>query len=188
MLRSLVPFFATALAVSAPALSSEIVPLPHFKSIDLRGGGRVTLVPGPTQRLAILEGSSKITRLEVEPDGQLVIDTCNTDCPRSYRLSVEIQSPQVPNLGVNGGGRISIMNGFGAQRALSAAVNGGGSIDSKSVEADNVSAAVNGGGELLVHAGTMLTGAVNGGGHVRYWGNPHLTVAVHGGGSVVRGD
>lgn len=188
MLRSLVPLFSTALAVSAPAISSEVVPLPHFNSIDLRGGGKVTVVPGPTQRVTILEGSSKVTRLEVDADGQLVIDSCNGKCPSSYRLSVQIQSPKVPNLGVNGGGRITTMNGFGTQRQLSAAVNGGGSIDARAVEAGNVSAAVNGGGELLVRAGAMLAGAVNGGGHVRYWGNPQVTVSLHGGGSVVRGN
>lgn len=187
-MRSLVPLFATALAVSAPAISSEIVPLPHIKSIELRGGGKVTLVPGANERVTILEGSSHVTHLYVERDGQLVIDTCNGECPPSYRLSVEIEAPRVPDLGVSGGGRISASSGFPAQRHLSAAVNGGGTIDARALEAGNVSAAVNGGGELLVRARATLAGAVNGGGHVRYWGNPHVTAALHGGGSVGPGN
>lgn len=184
-MRSLVPLFATVLAVSAPGASGEIVPLPHFRSIELRGGGKVTLVPGTNERVILVEGSSKVTHLQVEPEGKLVIDTCNGECPRSYRLSVEIQSPRVPNLAVSDGGRIITSAGFPAQPHLGAAVNGGGTIDARAVEAGTVSAAVNGGGELSVHASATLAGAVNGGGHVRYWGNPRVTTAVHGGGSVV---
>ena len=46
-MRSTVPLFALALAASAPALATEIVPVPHFRSVELRGGGDVTVVPGP---------------------------------------------------------------------------------------------------------------------------------------------
>lgn len=184
MIRSVLPLFAAAIAVSAPALATEIVPLSHFNSVELRGGGTVTLVPGSTERVTILEGSSQISRLNVEREGQLVIDTCKGDCPHSYRLSVEIQAPRVPDLAVSGGGRIAVSNGFASQRQLSAAVNGGGLVDARAVEAGNVSAAVNGGGELLVRARGILSGAVNDGGHVRYWGSPQVTTAIQGGGSV----
>jgi hypothetical protein len=182
--RSLLPLFAIVLAVSAPAVATEVVPLPHFDSVELRGGGAVTVVPGPAERLTILEGSSRITRVHVERGGQLIIETCNGDCPHSYRLNIEIQSPRVPDLAVNGGGRIGTSSGFAPQRQLSAAVNGGGRIDARSLDASSVAASVNGGGELLVRAIKTLSGAVNGGGHVTYWGNPQVTTAIQGGGSV----
>lgn len=184
MTRSLLPLFLTILAVSAPAVATEIVAVPRFDAVELRGGGSVTVVPGPVDRVAILEGSSQVTRFHVERGGQLVIDTCNLECPRSYRLSIEIQSPRVPDLAVDGGGRISTSGGFAPQRRLSAAVNGGGRIDARAIDASNISAAVNGGGELLVRSDGTLSGAVNGGGHVTYWGNPRVTSAIQGGGSV----
>ena len=186
-MRSILPFFVAALAASAPALATELVSVPGFRSVELRGGGIVTLVPGPSQRVTIEEGSSRFTRMRVTPDGKLRIDTCNEQCPRIYRLRVVIQSPRVPDLAVAGGGMITTSGGFGPESQLSAAIHGGGRIDARSVDAANVSAAVNGGGELLVRARASLSAAVNGGGHVRYWGNPNVSMAVRGGGAVSPG-
>jgi hypothetical protein len=186
-MRSTLPLFAVALAVSAPVLATELIPVPQFRSVELRGGGVVTIVPGPSQRVTILEGSSNFTQMRVEPDGRLRIDTCNERCPQFYRLRVEIQASRVPDLAISGGGVITANAGFAPQSHLAAAVNGGGKIDARSVEAQTVSAAVNGGGELLVRPERQLSAAVNGGGHVRYWGNPAVSMAVRGGGSVSPG-
>src|SRR5438132_12062416 len=99
-MRSIAPLFALALAISAPALATEVVPVAPFRSVELRGGGDVVVVPGPAQRVTILEGSTQFTRLRLESDGKLRIDACNESCPRTYRLRVEIQSPHVPPVGV----------------------------------------------------------------------------------------
>ena len=186
-MRSILPLFAVALASAAPVLATEVVNVPRFRSVELRGGGVVTVVPGPTQRVTIEDGSSQFTRMHVEYDGKLRIDTCNERCPQMYRLRVVIQSPDVPDLAISGGGQITTAGGFRPQSQISAAVNGGGRIDARSVDAVSVSAAVNGGGELLVRPRASLAAAVNGGGHVRYWGHPNVEMAVHGGGAVTPG-
>ena len=186
-MRSVLPLFVAAIAASAPALATEVVNVPAFRGVQIRGGGVVTVVPGSTQRVTIEEGSSQFTRMHVGYDGRLIIDTCNEQCPRSYRLRVVVQSPDVPDLAISGGGLITTARGFRSQAQVSMAVNGGGRIDARSVDAINVSAAVNGGGELLVRPRATLSAAVNGGGHVRYWGNPNVSMAVHGGGSVSPG-
>ena len=185
---STIPLFAAALLVSAPVLASEIVPVQGFRSIQLRGGGIVDVVPGPAQRVTIVEGSGQFTRVHVERDGKLVIDTCNEHCPHSYRLRVQIQSPHVPDIAIDGGGVMAARGGFTPQSHLSAAVNGGGTIDARAIEAGSVSAAVNGGGQLLVRPRGSLSAAVNGGGHIHYWGNPATSVAIRGGGGVTRGN
>ena len=105
-MRSILPLFAVALTAAVPALAQENVPLPGFRSVELRGGGEVTVRPGPVQRVAILEGSSAITRFHVERGGQLRIDVCENSCPRHYRLRIEIQSPGSPDLAISGGGTI----------------------------------------------------------------------------------
>lgn len=186
-MRSLVPLFALALVASAPALSTELVPVPAFRSVELRGGGNVTVVPGPAQRVTIVEGSSQYTRIHVERDA-LKIDACNEHCPRNYRLRIEVQSPRAPDLGVSGGGSVMAQPGFAPQSHLAAAVDGGGKVDARAVQAGTVTAAVNGGGEVFVSARSMLTAAVNGGGTVRYAGHPQVTSAVHGGGAVRASD
>jgi len=186
-MRSMLPLFVFAVIMSVPAVADEMVPVPAFRSAELVGGGVVTVVRGPAQRVIIVEGSSHITRISVDRDRQLRIDTCQENCPPNYRLRVVIQSPDVPALAVQGGGVISTAAGFAPQHQLGVAVHGGGKIDARSVDAASVAAAVDGGGDLLVRPRASLTAAVNGGGHIRYVGNPAVTSAIHGGGSVSAG-
>jgi len=186
MRRSLT-LIAAVVTFAARAAAAEVVPVPQFRSVELRGGGSVTVVPGPVQRVTIVEGSSQFTHMRVERDGQLRIDTCDERCPPVYRLRVEIQSPNVPDLGIARGGAIVTQGGFRPQSHLAAAINGGGHIDARAVEAATVSAAVHGGGQILVRPRSSLAAAVNGGGLVRFWGNPQVTTAVNGGGAVLRG-
>jgi hypothetical protein len=173
-----------ALVASVPAFGAETVPVPNFNAVGLRGGGSVVLVPGATQRVTILDGSSQFTHIYVKRGGSLEIDACGHNCPQHYRLRVEVQTPRVPTLAVDGGGDISVAAGFPSEHDLTLAVNGGGKIDTRAVNANEVTAAVNGGGDLFVRAAARLTGAVRGGGSVRYWGNPDVTSAVEGGGSI----
>ncbi len=187
MIRSTLPLFAFALVAAVPALAVETVPVGPFRSVELRGGGNVTVVPGPTERVTILEGSSRFTHMYIVNDGQLKIDACNEQCPRNYQLRIEIQSPRVPALAISGGGTIITSGGFRPQDHVAVAVHGGGKIDARSVDAEEVAAAVNGGGELLVRPRVSLAAAVNGGGNIRYWGNPSVSEAIRGGGAVSHG-
>jgi hypothetical protein len=138
------------------------------------------------QRVTIVEGSARITRFRVQRDGQLRIDVCNGNCPRNYRLRVEIQSPNAPDVAIAGGGLIRASGGFPAQRRLSAAISGGGKIDMLAVSAASVSAAVHGGGLIAVRPRSNLSAAVNGGGEIRYAGNPAVASAINGGGAIHR--
>jgi hypothetical protein len=186
-MRSTIPLFLFALAASAPAVAQEMVPLPYFDSVELRGGGSVMIVPGPAERVTILNGSTQFTSFRMERDRQLKIDACNVRCPEHYRLVVRIESPRVPALAVAGGGTITTAPGFRPQGNLAAAVRGGGRIDARALDAAEVAAAVDGGGDLFVRAGSSLAASVNGGGAIRYWGNPTVAISTRGGGSVERG-
>ena len=183
-MRAILTLFTVSLGLSAPVLAIEIVPVAGFKNVELRGGGDIVIVPGPAQRVTVVEGSTAFTQLRVDRSGRLTIDACNQRCPQHYRLRIEIQSPRVPGVGVTGGGAIRASSGFAPQDQVAAGVNGGGKIDLRAVEGGNVSAGVNGGGEILVRARNTLTAGVSGGGSVRFLGNPRVTSAVNGGGSV----
>ena len=109
-MRSILPLFASALAASAPVLATELVPVAQFNSVELRGGGAVTVVPGPEQKVTILEGSREVTRMRVERDGKLRIDTCEERCPPVYRQYLlrnrqTVRFPAQQNLSGNGFGQ-----------------------------------------------------------------------------------
>ena len=96
-MRSTFPLFALALAASAPVWATEVIPVSGFRSVELRGGGVVTVVPGPASESLSSRAAASSRRCESKADGRLRIDTCNERCPRSYRLRVQIQSPTVPS-------------------------------------------------------------------------------------------
>jgi Putative auto-transporter adhesin, head GIN domain len=186
-MRSLVPLFTAAIAASAPAVAVEPVPVPAFRAVELHGGGIVTIIPGQAQRVTLLEGSTQFTRVRVDRQGKLEIDACNMRCPRDYHLRVQIETPRIMGLGVNGGGLMTTANGFPRQREIGVAVNGGGKIDARSIDAVTVGAAVNGGGQVLVRSNGTLGAAVHGGGEIVYWGNPTVATSIAGGGAVRKG-
>lgn len=176
------------LATAAPLAAAEIVPVPRFDSVELRGGGSVVVRPGSAQRVVILSGSTQFTRFHLRQGRQLVIDACNDSCPRHYDLRIEIESPSAPDVALQGGGSIVAAPGFASQSELSAAIAGGGIIDLRSVNATSVNAAINGGGRILSGRSANLTAAVNGGGEVRYTASANVSMAVHGGGTVHQGN
>jgi len=188
-MRSILPIFAVSLAISVPAVAdAQSVAVPSFRSVELRGGGDVMIVPGPVQRVTILNGSTQFTSFRMRRDGQLVIDACNTQCPHNYNLRIRIESPRVPTVAVKAGGTIIAQRGFAPQRELVAAVSAGGTIDLRAVDTQTAVAAVNAGGDIYVRPRASLTAAVNSGGDIHYSGHPAVTMAVHGGGDVSRED
>jgi hypothetical protein len=155
-----------------------------FDSVELRGGGHVTLRYGATERVTLLAGSTQFTRFTIEDGDKLVIDACNDECPSHYDLQIEIVTPRLAAVAIEGGGKIETASGFPAMDMITAAVEGGGAIDLRAIDARNGTAAVTGGGKILIHADQHLTAAVNGGGSIRYSGTSDVTTAINGGGSV----
>lgn len=175
--------------LAAPASAEEVVSVPRFDQVELNGGGEVVLTHGPVQKVIILEGSTQFTRIRVSDrhPNRLTIDACNRHCPNRYDLKIEIQTPDLDALSVNGGGKIAASTGFPRQKDIAVSVNGGGLIDLRSLPISEVAAAVNGGGRLLVRAEDSLAASVNGGGSISYWGKPRLATSIDGGGSVTPG-
>jgi hypothetical protein len=187
MIRTILPLLGLALVSAVPAVAAEQIPVPHFESVGLEAGGDVYIVPGPVQRVTLVNGSTEFTHFEMRRDRQLRISTsCNARCPSNYPLTIVIESPDVPDVAVRAGGRIIAKPGFAPQRQISAAVDAGGTIDLRAVTADSVSAAVRAGGDIYVHPRVALSAAVSAGGDIRYIGNPSVSMAVRDGGEVRR--
>ena len=187
MVRSIIPLFAFAFVASAPALAEVPIAVPQFRSVQLQAGGDLEIVPGPAQRVTLINGSTEFTSFRMRPDGQLEIAThCDDRCPHNYDLKIQIESPTLPDVGVHAGGTIVARSGFAPQREIAAAVSAGGMIDLRAVQVDNISAAVDAGGDIYVRPRATLNAAVNAGGDIHYLGNPQVSMAVSNGGNVSR--
>ncbi len=162
--------------------------MPHFDSVELEGGGHAVIRYGDVQQVRLIRGSTAYTHFTVEDGRKLRIDACNSDCPRNYDLEVEITTPHIEALAVDGGGAIDSEGGFQPPHRLGLAIEGGGKIDARAMNAESATAAIDGGGVIRVRAERELRAAINGGGNIRYWGNPRVTQAIDGGGEVERGE
>ena len=148
-MRLLVPLFALQLRFRRPALAAETFRFPTFSAIELRGGGIVTIVPGPAQRVTILEGARQITACQVDREGSSSIDTCKERCPPVYGCASRSRRPRCPvwrqrrraDHDTEGFPPQNEIVGSGQRRRQ----------DRRPLDGcGQVSAAVNGGGELLV--------------------------------------
>jgi len=174
---------ATPLLMAAPSFAGTNVSVAPFKSVHLLGGGHVIFHHGATQHVTLVKGSTQFTRFEIHGD-ELTISACNASCPNHYDLEIDIISPDIEGVAIEGGGEIESRGDFPKQGKIGAAVAGGGSIDIRTMAADEVDAAVNGGGDIKTKPVRALHAAVNGGGDISYSGNPEVTSAINGGGSV----
>jgi len=111
-------FALTATMLSSAAYSASPVSVGPFRSVELRGGGHVILRPGAVQRVTLVDGSTQFTKFYVKSDGQLVIDTCDENCPRHYDLEVEIVTPRIEGVAISGGGEVESESGFGRQNSI----------------------------------------------------------------------
>lgn len=161
------------------------IPLTAFRSVALRGGGKVILSHGAEQKITLFQGKPGQTRLRVK-DERLIIDRCQA-CPHDEPLVVEIITPDFEDLMVTDGGTIEVRGRFPARENLRAAVEDGGTIDVRSVEVQSVAALVQQGGRILTRAQKTLLGSISHGGVITYWGSPNVSSHVDDGGMVMRG-
>lgn len=174
-----------SLLVSAQGHAAAPRDAASFRSIELRGGGTVTVRHGPERRVTVLSGNpDRDIRSEA---GRLVIEPCRGGCPGGHRIELEIVTPEVAELAVTDGGTIQLAGGFPAQDSVAASVSDGGTIDMRSLEAGSVSAAVSQGGRIFTHARRQLAASISDGGLITYWGTSEVSSSVRRGGAVVRG-
>jgi putative autotransporter adhesin-like protein len=182
------PLVLAAAFAALPAAAQTVVPVERFDSVELEGGGHVTLIHGASQQVKLLKGSTQYTTFRIKSGRKLVIEACNSDCPHQYDLEIEITTPDLAAASISGGGHIESRGDFPGQRNITVAVEGGGNIDVRSIQATDATAAVDGGGHVMLTAKDNLTAAVDGGGHIEYWGSPkNVTQAVDGGGNISKG-
>lgn len=183
-------FVVTALAVqgpATPAAAGTVVPVAPFRSVTLRGGGKVIVRHAATQQVTLLKGSTEHTRPVVVDGNMLLLKKCRGDCPERYELAVEILTPAVDDLMVIDGGMIECVGDFPPQDELGCVVRSGGAIDLRSLKAAAVVASVQHGGRIFTTPQKTLVAEVEQGGGITYWGDPQVRRSIQHGGVVGRG-
>jgi len=186
-LLAVIPLAVLGLAMGAPVVAQTVVPLAPFRSVTLRNGGEVILRHSSAQRVTLLKGSTNHTGATIVDGGRLVIDRCESKCPKGYELVVEVLTPEIADIMVMDGGTIRSRGSFPRQAELGVAVEDGGTIDLRSMTVDFVAAAVQDGGRIFIEPQRALVASIARGGGITYWGNPRVTSSVEHGGVVARG-
>lgn len=158
----------------------------EFTNLEVRGPGRVSVRHGPAPRFRLVRGSTDLTDIAVR-GRRLVIDACTSSC-QGYRPEIEIVTPRLDRVTVEGGGSVQSKGSFPDQPTLFAAISGGGLIRISGIEAARVSATVSGGGTIKTSVRDALEAVIRGDGSIVYWGEPSVASSVTGGGVVVRAD
>ena len=174
------------LIVPIISAAQTTVPVPQFRSVELRNGGMVILRHGPSQRVTLLQGSVQQTSVEVDGDW-LVIDRAKSVPHRNYRLEIEVVTPWIAEVSVQHGGTLQSRGAFPPQASIEASVSNGGTLDIRSIETDNVEAAVSQGGRIFLKADQSLVASVHQGGIITWWGDARVRRSVRHGGAVVQG-
>jgi beta-lactamase regulating signal transducer with metallopeptidase domain len=187
-LAALMLFLATLSAAATPSAMQPGIPLAaSFSSVELRNGGKVSLLHGRSQGVTLLKGDPEQASITIRDDGRLVIDRCPTHCPRNHDFMVEIMTPSLGAISVAEGGTIQVSGGFPPQPEVVVAVSQGGAIDIRSLPVANVTASVYSGGMIFSRPGTALSADVEQGGNITYWGDAVVRSSIRHGGVVERG-
>ena len=79
-------------------------------------------------------------------------------------------TPLINAIAVANGGVIESRGDFPLQTAMSLAVSHGGTVDARTISANNITAAVAQGGRILANPQVTMVASVSNGGVITYWG------------------
>jgi beta-lactamase regulating signal transducer with metallopeptidase domain len=188
LLACLMVALAAVSAMASPVTLEPGRPLVvSFSAVELRNGGTVNLIHGPSQRVTLLKGEPDQVAIAIGADGRLLIDRCPKHCPRGHDLEVQVETPSVAEIAVAEGGTIQSRGDFPLQPEIDVGVSQGGTIDIRSMPVANVTASVFSGGRIFTRPESNLSAEVEQGGNVTYWGDPVVKSSVQFGGVVVKG-
>jgi beta-lactamase regulating signal transducer with metallopeptidase domain len=178
---------ATLTAVASPVAIQSGIPLEaSFSSVELRNGGDVFLVHGPSPRVTVVKGNPEEHSITIR-DGRVVIEHCAKGCPDKHDFEIEVVTPGLTAVAVAHGGTIQSRGEFPSQPEIEAGVHQGGTIDIRSMPVASVTASVFNGGRIFTRPATALSAKVERGGNVTYWGDAVVKSSVFGGGVIVKG-
>ena len=183
---------AAAFALATVGAQADTnVPVGQFHSVSIEGMGHVTFVHGAQQRVVLKRGDTSNTKIYVK-DGDLVFKSCpgngwfgwNSSCPSGYELEVEVTTPALSGVEIDGSGKFDTNGPFPQQPKLAIEINGSGNVDLSGMPANSSDVAIHGSGKVRTTAQDKLDVEIAGSGSVVYGGNPHISQTIMGSGEV----
>ena len=182
---------AAAVLFATGASADTTVPVSQFHSITVEGMGHITFVRGAQQRVVLKQGDTNNTQIYVK-DGDLVFKSCpgkglfgwSNSCPMGYELQVEVTTPGLTGVEIDGSGKFDVAGSFPQQPKLDIEINGSGNVDLSGMPAASSDVAIHGSGKVYTTAREKLDVEITGSGTVIYGGNPHISQTIMGSGVV----
>ena len=187
-------------------IETEIRSVSDFSEIVADGSIDVTVVKDNEYKVVLTGYGNLIPIFETKVNGdRLTLQYENRyHNVRNDNLEIEVHTPYVEKLVLNGSGDAVITSGFVQEKiegkingsgnisvnncevtTLTADINGSGTFKSTSTEADNVFTYISGSGDIYVHVNEFLKVRSSGSGDVWYSGDPDITdIDISGSGDV----
>ena len=176
-------------AIAFSGNAATVIPVGEFRSVALSHGGHVVVRHGAVQRVSVVSGDPRCTRVRLGDHQELIIDNSGKKaCSRHEHPRLEVVTPRLSSVSVSNGGTVQTAGAFPAQASIDVAVEQGGTIDVRSLPADRVDASVYSGGGIFTTSRKTLVASVESGGFITYWGSvDDVKKSVRDGGVVKRG-
>jgi hypothetical protein len=178
--------------------------VPEFRSVELESWADVNIAIAPERSVKVTADDNLVDAVRTRVEGgRLVIDHESGSYDHRVKVVVEIATPVLEAVELEGSGAIAVKNldaaSFAASLAgsgtitasgkcdeLKAVIAGSGDVRMFEVVARHVTARIAGSGTAQVHAHDKLTAEISGSGDIRYRGKPSVDSTVSGSGTIRR--
>lgn len=185
---------------------SDTRTLNTFSKVEADGSSEVTIVKDSVYMVIVSGYSNLVPAYETKVKGDRLVLGFKDNFwnVKNDNIKVEVHTPYVDKVSMNGSGNIHTGSGFiqdhfegdingsgninvsnNTYKRLKTRVNGSGTFNSETCEAEDVDADISGSGDIYVKVSNHLKVRISGSGNVYYRGNPATTdVDISGSGKV----
>lgn len=174
-----------------------------FNSIDCNGSNEIRVFRDTVYRVIVTGYQNLVPAYTTNVSGgKLRLEYEDNTRVRNDNISVDVYTPDVNNITLNGSGNIRINPGFegvfggeingsgnlylagGDFRQATYRVKGSGNISARNAVADTVHATISGSGNIELTVVDYLVARISGSGNIDYWGSPVADIDISGSGRV----
>lgn len=183
---------------------SDTRSLPAFHTVESDGDNRVSVVRDSVYKVIVTGYENLVPEFRTHvSNGKLGLEYDDDFWVRNDNIQVEVHTPFVENVRIEGSGRIEVRPGFtgphfeshidgsgsievqgGNFRMLVAEINGSGDIRCGDAICDTAYVDISGSGDIDVNVSQYLDASISGSGTIRYRGNPVVKSHITGSGTV----